>query len=52
MGFQNSVANERAHEARVGEYIRYHNLERLHTVNGNQSPISYENSLKNVSGWS
>jgi putative transposase len=36
----------------VGDYIRYYNLERLHTANGNQSPISYENSLKKVSGWS
>lgn len=34
----------------VGDYIRYYNLERLHTANENQSPINYENSLKKVSG--
>lgn len=36
----------------VAAYMRYYNLERLHTSNGNQSPINYENSLKKVSGWS
>ena len=35
----------------VAAYMRYYNLERLHTANGDQSPISYENSLKKVSGW-
>jgi len=27
-------------------YMRYYKLERLHTTNGDQSPINYENSLK------
>ncbi len=36
----------------VAAYMRYYNLERLHTTNGDQSPINYENSLKKVSGWS
>jgi putative transposase len=35
----------------VAAYMRYYNLERLHTTNGDQSPINYENSLKKVSGW-
>ena len=35
----------------VASYMRYYNLERLHTANGDQSPINYENSLKKVSGW-
>jgi putative transposase len=35
----------------VAAYMRYYNLERLHTANGDQSPINYENSLKKVSGW-
>jgi len=34
----------------VAAYMRYYNLDRLHTANGDQSPINYENSLKNVSG--
>ncbi|MCK5190084.1 MAG: IS3 family transposase, partial [Methylococcales bacterium] len=34
----------------VTAYMRYYNLERLHTTNGDQSPINYENSLKKVSG--
>ena len=36
----------------VAAYMRYYNLERLHTANGDLSPINYENSLKKVSGWS
>lgn len=36
----------------VAAYMRYYNLERLHTANENESPINYENSLKKVSGWS
>jgi len=36
----------------VVAYMRYYNLERLHTANGDQSPVNYENSLKNVSGFS
>ncbi len=35
----------------VAAYMRYDNLERLHSANGDQSPINYENSLKKVSGW-
>ena len=36
----------------VAAYMRYYNLERLHTANGDQSPVNYEeNSLKKVSGW-
>jgi putative transposase len=35
----------------VASYMRYYNLERLHTANGDKSPINYENSLKKVSGW-
>ncbi len=38
-------------KADVAAYMRYYNLERLHTKNGDQSPINYENSLKKVSGW-
>ena len=34
----------------VTAYMRYYNLERLHTANGDQSPVNYENSLKEVSG--
>ncbi len=34
----------------VAAYMRYYNLERLHTTNGDQSPINYENSLKKMSG--
>jgi putative transposase len=30
----------------VAAYMRYYNLERLHTKNGDQSPINYEKSLK------
>ncbi len=36
----------------VAAYMRYYNLERLHTTNGDQSPINYENSLNKVSGIS
>jgi putative transposase len=35
----------------VAAYMRYYNLERLHTANGDKSPINYEESLKKVSGW-
>ena len=36
----------------VAAYMKYYNLERLHSSNGDLSPINYENSLKKVSGWS
>jgi putative transposase len=34
----------------VAAYVKYYNLERLHSSNGDQSPIEYENSFRNVSG--
>ncbi|MDG9672347.1 IS3 family transposase [Hahella sp. CR1] len=34
----------------VAAYMRYYNLERLHTANNDMSPVNYENSLKKVSG--
>jgi putative transposase len=34
----------------VAVYMRYYNIERLNTTNGDQSAINYENSLKKVSG--
>jgi putative transposase len=34
----------------VAAYMRYYNLERLHTKNGDQSLINYEISLKKASG--
>jgi len=37
-------------EKDVAAYMRYYNLVRLHTTNGDLSPINYENSLKKVSG--
>lgn len=42
----------RAHMKKdVAAYMKYYNLERLHSSNGNLSPINYENSLRKVSGW-
>ena len=35
----------------VTAYIKYYNLERLHTSNGDMSPINYENSLVKVSSF-
>ncbi len=35
----------------VAAYMRYYNLERLHSANNDMSPINYENSLRKVSGW-
>jgi putative transposase len=41
----------RAHMKKdVAAYMRYYNLERLHSSNGDLSPINYENSLRKVSG--
>ena len=34
----------------VAAYMKYYNLERLHSSNGDQSPIEFENSLRKVSG--
>ena len=36
----------------VAAYMRYYNLVRLHSANGDQSPINYEKSRKKVSGLS
>ena len=36
----------------VAAYIRYYNLERLHSAIGGTSPVDYELELKNVSGFS
>ena len=36
----------------VAAYIRYYNLERLHSANGGRSPINHELQFKNVSGFS
>lgn len=36
----------------VAAYIKYYNLDRLHTANGSVSPINFENALKKVSGFS
>ena len=33
----------------VDTYIKYYNLDRLHTANGDMSPVQYENSRINVS---
>ncbi len=35
----------------VKEYMRYYILERLHSANGDLSPIDYESSLRKVSNW-
>ena len=35
----------------VQHYIRYYNQTRLHSANGDLSPIDFELSLSNVSGW-
>lgn len=34
----------------VAAYIKYYNLNRLHTANGGMSPINFENTQKKVSG--
>lgn len=36
----------------VAEYMRYYNLERLHTANGDRTPVAYENEFRKVSGLS
>lgn len=35
----------------VAAYMKYYNLNRLHSANADQSPINYENSFWKVSGW-
>lgn len=39
-------------KADVAAYIKYYNSERLHTANGDLSPIRFENIFRNVSGLS
>jgi putative transposase len=36
----------------VASYMKYYNVERLHTSNDDMSPVEYENSLRKVSCWS
>jgi putative transposase len=36
----------------IAGYMKYYNQDRLHTANGNMSPIKYEISQNKVSGWS
>jgi putative transposase len=36
----------------ISSYMKYYNLVRLHTANGNMSPTNFENSQINVSGFS
>lgn len=36
----------------VTVYMKYYNIERLHSSNDDMSPIEYENSLRKVSCWS
>ncbi|MGI0120406.1 IS3 family transposase, partial [Zooshikella sp. RANM57] len=33
----------------VAAYMKYYNIERLHSANGDLSPIEFENSQLNVS---
>ena len=35
----------------VAAYMRYYNLERLQSSNGDMSPINYESSLKKCPVW-
>jgi putative transposase len=43
----------RAHmQEDVMKYMKYYNVERLHSANADQSPIEFENSFRKVSGWS
>ncbi len=35
----------------VAAYMKYYNIERLHTANRDMSPIEYENQFRKVSGW-
>ncbi|WP_297821316.1 IS3 family transposase [uncultured Paraglaciecola sp.] len=35
----------------VARYMKYYNVERLHSANLDQSPIEFENSFRKVSGW-
>ena len=35
----------------VARYMKYYNVDRLHSANLDQSPIEFENSFRKVSGW-
>lgn len=35
----------------IDAYMKYYNLERLHTANEDMSPVEYENNFRKVSGW-
>ncbi|HEY6527205.1 MAG TPA: IS3 family transposase, partial [Cellvibrionaceae bacterium] len=35
----------------VADYIKYYNQERLHSTNGDVSPINFENAQNRVSGF-
>jgi putative transposase len=35
----------------VAAYIKYYNVERLHSSNDDRSLVEYENSFRKVSGW-
>ncbi len=35
----------------VATYMKYYNVDRLHSANADQSPVNYENSFSKVSGW-
>src|SRR5690554_318467 len=37
--------------ADVAAYMKYYNLKRLHTSNGDMTPVEYENYQLNVSTW-
>ena len=36
----------------VAKYMKYYNVDRLHSANDDLSPIEFENSFRKVSGWS
>lgn len=38
-------------KADVAAYMKYYNLDRLHTANGDCSPVEYEEQFRKVSGW-
>ena len=46
---KSTIANLWAYENDVTTYMRYYNLEWLHTANGSLSPVEYEqNSLEKL----
>lgn len=47
--FKQNILNREEMRKDIAEYIRYYNLKRLHTYNGNMSPVEYENYKENVS---